>query len=63
MLILLELGLFDEGRRRLDRAVVLDPESAHALYHHALVLERLGLETEAEESFARADALVVVPAD
>jgi len=55
--ILLELGQFEEANRRLERAVSLDPESAHALYHHALVLERLAQEAEAEERFARADAL------
>jgi len=55
--ILLELGQFEEAHRRLDRAVALDPESAHALYHHALVLERLGRDGDAEDAFARADAL------
>jgi predicted Zn-dependent protease with MMP-like domain/Flp pilus assembly protein TadD len=55
--ILLELGRFEEAHRRLERAVVLEPDSAHAVYHHALVLERLGREAEAEDSFGRADAL------
>ena len=55
--ILLELGRFEESQRRLERAATLDPESPHALYHLALVLERLGREDEAEECFIRADAL------
>ena len=55
--ILLELGRFTESHSRLERAVNLDPESPHALYHHALVLERLDREDQAEEYFARADAL------
>ena len=51
--ICFELGRFDEARRHLERAVALDPESAHALYHLGLVLERLG---QAPESRARAPA-------
>jgi predicted Zn-dependent protease with MMP-like domain len=40
--ITFELGCFEEARRYLEHAVGLDPESAHALYHLGLVLERLG---------------------
>jgi predicted Zn-dependent protease with MMP-like domain/Flp pilus assembly protein TadD len=52
-----ELGRFAEARRSLDIAVALDPESGHALYHLALVLERLGLGEESADAFARANAL------
>ncbi len=55
--ILLELGRFAEARRRLEQAVTLDPESAHALYHLALVLERLGEDKEAARAFEAANAL------
>jgi predicted Zn-dependent protease with MMP-like domain len=52
-----ELGRFEEARRYLDHAVGLDPESAHAFYHLALVLERLGQDEEAARAFAQAHAL------
>jgi predicted Zn-dependent protease with MMP-like domain len=55
--ILFELGRFAEARRSLDVAAALDPESGHAIYHRALVLERLGAEEEAADAFARANAL------
>ncbi len=55
--ILLELGHFEEALVRLERAVAIDPESPHGLYHLALVLERVEREEEAEDVFARADAL------
>jgi predicted Zn-dependent protease with MMP-like domain len=55
--ILFELGRFAEARRSLDIAAALDPESGHAIYHRALVLERLGAEEEAADAFARANAL------
>ena len=55
--ILFELARFDEARRVLDQAVLMDSESAHAVYHLALVLERLGDESEAERAFRRANAL------
>jgi len=55
--ILFELGRFAEARRALDVAAALDPESGHAVYHRALVLERLGAEEEAADAFARANAL------
>ena len=51
------LWRFEEARRCLDMAVVLDPEAGHALYHQALVLERLGFEEAAVTSFHRANAL------
>ncbi len=52
-----ELGRFEEARRNLDHAVALDPESAHAVYHLGLVLERLGLDEEAGRAFQQANAL------
>jgi predicted Zn-dependent protease with MMP-like domain/Flp pilus assembly protein TadD len=55
--ILFELGRFDDARRSLMAAAVLDPESGHAIYHLALVLERLGEDEPAEQSFAKANAL------
>ena len=55
--ILFELGNFDEARRVLDQAVALDPDSAHAIYHLALTLERTGHDDEAGSAFARANAL------
>jgi predicted Zn-dependent protease with MMP-like domain len=55
--ILFELGRFQEAKRSLEAAVALDPESGHAVYHLALVLERLGVDEEAAEAFARANAL------
>jgi predicted Zn-dependent protease with MMP-like domain len=55
--ILLELARFEEARRQLEHAAALDPESAHAVYHLALVLERLGETEEAARVFAKANAL------
>jgi len=55
--ILFELGRFAEAKRSLDVAVALDPESGHAVYHLALVLERLGAEEGAADAFAKANAL------
>jgi predicted Zn-dependent protease with MMP-like domain len=55
--ILFELGRFREAKRSLETAVALDPESGHAVYHLALVLERLGAAEEAAEAFVRANAL------
>ncbi|NNL64667.1 MAG: tetratricopeptide repeat protein [Myxococcales bacterium] len=55
--ILLELGRFEESRRSLETAVALDPESGHAFYHLALVLERLGEAATAERHFESANAL------
>lgn len=55
--ILFELGQFEEARRCLDRAVVMDSESPHAVYHLGLVLERLGEEEESMRAFRQADAL------
>ena len=52
-----ELGRFVEARRHLDHAVALDPESAHAVYHLGLILERLGHEEEAWRAFQQACAL------
>jgi len=55
--ILFELGRFADAKRSLDTAVAMDPEAGHAAYHLALVLERLGQADEAEQMFARANAL------
>lgn len=55
--ILFEMGRFAEARRRLERAVALDPEAAHPIYYLGLVLERLGETEEAERAFSKADAL------
>ncbi len=55
--ILFELGRFDDARRSLESAVALDPESAHALYHLALVLERTGDLEGSERAFEAANAL------
>ena len=52
-----ELGRFDDSRRVLERAVAMDPDAPHSLYHMALVLERLGGITESAPLFARAHAL------
>jgi len=55
--ILFELGRFREARRQLEQAVLLDPDSAHAVYHLGLVLERLGEDDESARAFRRANAL------
>ncbi len=55
--ILFELSRFEEARRRLERSVAMDGESAHAVYHLALVLERLGQDEPSAECFEKADAL------
>lgn len=55
--ILFELGRFDEARRSLETAIALDQEAGHALYHMALVLERLGDEEGAGRAFEKANAL------
>jgi predicted Zn-dependent protease with MMP-like domain len=52
-----ELGRFEEARRYLEYAVGLDSESAHALYHLGLVLERLGENEDASRAFSQAHAL------
>jgi len=55
--ILFELGRFEEARRSLETATALDPESGHALYHLALVLERVGDSEGSERAFEAANAL------
>ncbi len=55
--ILFELGRFQEAQRSLELAVALDPESGHAVYHIALVLERLGSDEDSASAFAKANAL------
>ena len=52
-----ELGRFAEAKRSLDTAVAMDPEAGHAVYHLALVLERLDATEEADTAFACANAL------
>ncbi len=55
--ILFELARYEDARRSLETAVALDPEAGHALYHLALVLERLGDEDGARHAFEKANAL------
>ncbi len=55
--ILFETGRFEEAKRCLDAAVAMDPEAAHAVYHLALVQERLGAPEDAARAFERANAL------
>jgi predicted Zn-dependent protease with MMP-like domain len=55
--ILFELGRFADARRALVASAALDPESGHALYHLALVHERLGDEEASETAFGKANAL------
>lgn len=55
--ILFEVGRFEECRRVLEHALALDPDSAHVVYHLALVKERLGDSKEAAPLFERATAL------
>lgn len=55
--LLFEQGRFEEARRQLERAVGLNPDAAHAVYHLGLVLERLGHEEEAARMFERAHTL------
>ena len=55
--ILFELGRFEEAKRSLELSAALDPETGHAIYHLALVLERLDQPEEAEHAFTRANAL------
>jgi predicted Zn-dependent protease with MMP-like domain/Flp pilus assembly protein TadD len=55
--ILFELGRFEEARRSLETATALDPESGHAFYHLALVLERMGEHESSERAFEAANAL------
>lgn len=52
-----ELGHFSDARRVLERAVAMDPDAPHALYHLALVLERLEGSDESAPLFAKAHAL------
>jgi predicted Zn-dependent protease with MMP-like domain/Flp pilus assembly protein TadD len=65
--ILFEMARFEEARRQLERAVALNPDSAHATYHLGLVLERLGDVDEARRMFERAHAVepdhYLVPAE
>jgi predicted Zn-dependent protease with MMP-like domain/Flp pilus assembly protein TadD len=52
--ILFEMGRFSEALRSLERARLLEPESAHTVYHTALILEHLGESAESELLFAKA---------
>jgi predicted Zn-dependent protease with MMP-like domain len=52
--ILFEMGRYEDARYSLERGLALDAESAHALYHMALVLEHLAEAGDAEGLFARA---------
>ncbi len=55
--ICFELARFEEARHKLEHAVALDPESAHAIYHLGLALERLGRGDDARRAFTQANAL------
>jgi predicted Zn-dependent protease with MMP-like domain len=55
--ILFELGDFAGARRSLERADTLEPESAHTIYHMALVLEHQAEFDKAEQLFARSEVL------
>lgn len=55
--ILFELGDFEGAHNALSYAQAMDPEAGHAVYHLAMVLERLDLEEEAQRAFERANAL------
>ncbi len=52
-----ELGRFEGARRQLEHAVLLDPDSPHAVYHFALAVERLGQDEDAMRAFQQANAL------
>ena len=52
--ILFELGQFGAAQASLERALALEPECAHSIYHLALVSEHLGLGEPAESLFAEA---------
>ncbi len=52
--ILFEQGRFEAALRALKHAFALDPESAHTLYHCALVHEQMGGYAESERYFVRA---------
>lgn len=54
---LFEAAEFQKARPVLERALVLDPDSAHAAYYLGLTLEHLGEGTAAVESFDLADSL------
>lgn len=55
--ILFELGRFEEARRPLETASVMEPDVAQTHYHLALVLERLGEREEAVGRFEKASLL------
>lgn len=52
--ILFELGQFEAAQHSLERALALEPECAHSVYHLALVSEHLGLREESERLFGEA---------
>jgi predicted Zn-dependent protease with MMP-like domain len=52
-----ELGRFESARGFLEAAVAMDGESAHALYHFGLVLERVGELERAQQAFSRSHTL------
>jgi len=56
--ILFELGRFEQARHGLERALLLEPDSAHTMYHMALVLEQLDHMEDAERLFERAADLM-----
>lgn len=55
--ILFELGRFEEARRQLEVALMIDPDYSHAIYHLGLALERTGDQEGAAKAFERAHTL------
>jgi predicted RNA polymerase sigma factor len=55
--VLIEAGRDPEGLRAVERAIVLDGRQSAYRHNRALLLERLGRQTEAQEELRRADAL------
>lgn len=55
--ILFELGYLDESLRTLERALVLEPDCAHSLYHLGLVAEHRARPEEADRLFAQAASM------
>jgi predicted Zn-dependent protease with MMP-like domain len=53
--LLFELGRYEEAQRVLEHAAAIDPDSAHAVYHLGLVLERLQDPKDAQPYLARAN--------
>jgi predicted Zn-dependent protease with MMP-like domain/Flp pilus assembly protein TadD len=55
--VLFEIGQYPEARRSLERAIALEHDCAHSIYHLALVMEHTGQLESAEKLFAKAAQL------